>query len=427
MAFPLSYFCITTTRNVMILKIYDSIVNDDTRVELQFWGLDGVSFKSIDEAIASIPANDDTIDLRINCDGGDCLTGWAIIDKLRATGKKISATIEGHAASMASLILLAASERKGYKHAQLLIHKPYFPAYTLADAYREEDLKRLATQLEDETRRALDFMVERTGADRATLEALMDEDKFVDMTKAKELGFIHEIIEPASATVKGWPKMTTSATSTTTHMSNNNDNNKLSLMQMLGKMLGLSVNIEESTEEAPAPSAYVLTTQDGTELTIDKPEGEDPAVGDAASPDGEHLMPDGTTIVVADGVITEIRDAESDEQTTEDPEEAPEEKVDNSAELQASLETANATIAELQARIAELEGSQMSAEQTEIVALVEKAGGMAWLKKSTQSAYTPDKRQRNEQTVEPKASKTATELGAIKAKRAARRKSTKSE
>lgn len=410
----------------MILKIYDSIVNDDTRVELQFWGLDGVSFKSIDEAIASIPANDDTIDLRINCDGGDCLTGWAIIDKLRATGKKISATIEGHAASMASLILLAASERKGYKHAQLLIHKPYFPAYTLADAYREEDLRKLAQQLEDETKRALDFMVERTGADRATLEALMDEDKFIGMEQAKELGFISEIIEPASATVKSWPKMTTSATSTTTHMSNNNDNNKLSLMQMLGKMLGLSVNIEESTEEAPAPSAYVLTTQDGTELTIDKPEGEDPAVGDAASPDGEHLMPDGTTIVVADGVITEIRDAESDEQTTED----------NAAleEAQQALEQANATIAErdatiteLQARITELEGSQMSAEQTEIVALVEKAGGMAWLKKSTQSAYTPDKRQRNEQTVEPKASKTATELEAIKAKRAARRKSTKSE
>lgn len=423
MAFPLSYFCITTTRNVMILKIYDSIVNDDTRVELQFWGLDGVSFKSIDEAIASIPANDDTIDLRINCDGGDCLTGWAIIDKLRATGKKITATIEGHAASMASLILLAASERKGYKHAQLLIHKPYFPAYTLADAYREEDLRKLAQQLEDETKRALDFMVERTGADRATLEALMDEDKFIGMEQAKELGFISEIIEPASATVKGWPRAATKATSSTSHMSNKNDNKKVSVIKALAEMLGLSVKMEA---EDPAPAGYVLTTQDGTELTIDKPEGEDPAVGDAASPDGEHLMPDGTTIVVADGVITEIRDAESEEQTTED----------NAAlkEAQQALEQANATIAErdatiteLQARITELEGSQMSAEQNEIVALVEKAGGMAWLKKSTQSAYTPDKRQRNEQTVEPKASKTATELEAIKAKRAARRKSTKSE
>lgn len=393
----------------MILKIYDSIVNDDTRVELQFWGLDGVSFKSIDEAIASIPANDDTIDLRINCDGGDCLTGWAIIDKLRDTGKTITATIEGHAASMASLILLAASERKGYKHAQLLIHKPYFPAYTLADAYREEDLRKLAQQLEDETKRALDFMVERTGADRATLEALMEEDKFIGMEQAKELGFISEIIEPASATAKGWPRATTKATSSTSHMSNKNDNKKVSVIKALAEMLGLSVKMET---EDPAPAGYVLTTQDGTELTIDKPEGEDAAVGDAASPDGEHLMPDGTTIVVADGVITEIRDAEPE---------------DNAAleEAQQALEQANATIAErdatiteLQARITELEGSQMSAEQSEIVDLVEKAGGMAWLKKSTQSSYAPAKRQRNQQTVKPEASNPfEAELAALKAKR----------
>lgn len=396
----------------MIIKIYDAIVNDDTRAELQFWGMDGVSFKSIDEAIASISADDPEIDLRINCDGGDCLTGWAIIDKLRATGKTIRATIEGHAASMASLVLLAASERKAYKHAQLLIHKPYFPAYTLADAYRQEDLQKLAQQLEDETNRALDFMVERTGADRATLEALMDEDKFIGMEQAQELGFIHGIIEPASASAKSWPKMTNSATTSTTHMSKK-ENKVASAFKAIAEALGLSVKMED---ESPAPAAYVLTTQDGTELTIEKEEGEDPAVGDAASPDGEHLMPDGTTIVVADGVITEIRAAE--------PEDDPE---DSAAlqEAQQALETANATIAErdatiteLQARITELEGTQMSAEQTEMLAMVEKAGGMAWLKKSTQSSYAPAKRQRNQQTVKPEASNPfEAELAALKAKR----------
>lgn len=396
----------------MIIKIYDAIVNDDTRAELQFWGMDGVSFKSIDEAIASISADDPEIDLRINCDGGDCLTGWAIIDKLRATGKTIRATIEGHAASMASLVLLAASERKAYKHAQLLIHKPYFPAYTLADAYRQEDLQKLAQQLEDETNRALDFMVERTGADRAVLEALMDEDKFIGMEQAQELGFIHGIIEPASASAKSWPKMTNSATTSTTHMSKK-ENKVASAFKAIAEALGLSVKMEDET---PAPAAYVLTTQDGTELTIEKEEGEDPAVGDAASPDGEHLMPDGTTIVVADGVITEIRDAE--------PEGDPE---DSAAlqEAQQALETANATIAErdatiadLQARITELEGTQMSAEQTEMLAMVEKAGGMAWLKKSTQSSYAPAKRQRNQQTVDPpKGNPFEAELAALKAKR----------
>ena len=296
----------------MILKIYDAIMRDEERQMLEFWGGSGVSFKSIDEFVAAIPEDDDVIDIRLNCDGGDCLEGWSIIDKLRATGKTIKATIEGHAASMASLILLAASERSGYKHAQLLIHKPYFPAYTLADAYRQEDLERLAQQLEDETARALDFMVERTGADREVLEALMNEDKFIGMEQAKELGFIQTIIEPASAAAQGWRRAKGFKTSET-NMSKNNT--LASAFQAIAEALGLKMSM--AVEEAPV--AYVLTSQDGTEINIDKPEGEDPAVGDAATPDGEHLMPDGTTIVIADGVITEIRDAE-----TEEPEEASE-------------------------------------------------------------------------------------------------------
>lgn len=378
-------------------------MTDEERQNVEFWGGSGVSFKNIDEFVASIPEDDDTIDIRLNCDGGDCLTGWAIIDKLRATGKTITATIEGHAASMASLILLAASERKGHKHAQLLIHKPYFPAYTLADAYRSEDLQKLAAQLEDETARALDFMVERTGADRAELEALMDEDKFVNMERAKELGFIHEIIEPASASAKGWKRPIA-------HTSSDNMDNKKTLasaFKAIAEALGLSAEVV--TE--PAPVGYVLTAQDGTEITIDKEEGEDPAVGDAASPDGEFLMPDGTTIVIAEGVITEIRDAEvdPDEDTTEETteEEAPEED-----ETVAAL---NAEIASLQARIAELEGSQMSAEQNDIVAKVEKAGGVAWLDKTLKSGYTPAARQRNQKPVA--SNKIADDLAALKAKK----------
>lgn len=407
----------------MILKIYDAIMRDEERQMLEFWGGSGVSFKSIDEFVAAIPEDDDVIDIRLNCDGGDCLEGWSIIDKLRATGKTIKATIEGHAASMASLILLAASERSGYKHAQLLIHKPYFPAYTLADAYRQEDLERLARQLEDETARALDFMVERTGADRAVLEALMNEDKFVDMEKAKELGFIHTIIEPASAAAQGWrrPK----GFHTEDNMSKNNT--LASAFKAIAEALGLKMSME--VEEAPV--GYVLTSQDGTEINIDKAEGEDPAVGDAASPDGEHLMPDGTTIVIADGVITEIRDAEAEETETESPAEEAETAEAPVAEASAeeahaaALAEKDAKIAELQARIAELEGSQMNADQQAILAKVEKAGGAAWLDKTLKSNYKPAARERQEQTTpKPKANKISDDLAAAKAKKAAAKRKT---
>ena len=166
-------------------------------------------------------------------------------------------------------------------------------------------------------------------------------------------------------------------------------------------------------EDAPAPVGYVLTAQDGTEINIDKPEGEDPAVGDAASPDGEFLMPDGTTIVVADGVITEIRDAEPE------PEENPEDQNDEHA---AELAAKDEEIAQLKAQIATLEANQMTNDQKDIVAKVEKAGGKAWLDKTLRSNYKPAQRSRQEQTVEPKTSKIAADLAEAKARRAARGK-----
>lgn len=381
----------------MILKIYSAIMPEEDRVFLQYMGLDGVSFNSIDEFIASIPEDDDTIDMRLNSPGGVVSEGWGIVDKLLATGKKITATIEGRASSMASIILLAASERKAYKHATLLIHDAYYPEYTLAGKYHKEDLEKLAQQLGEDNQRALDFMVERTGADRAELEAIMKEDKPMDMEKAKELGFIHEILEPVSASAKGWNRPAMSITNSTDM---ENKKTLASALKAFAEALGLPIKMEAD----PAPVGYVLTAQDGTEINIDKPEGEDPAVGDAATPDGEHLMPDGTTIVIADGVITEICDAEPEPE----PEPEPDEK--------------DQQIADLQARIAELEANQMTDDQKTIVAKVEKAGGMAWLNKTLQSAYKPAQRTRQTQTVEPKASQISSDLEAIKAKRANRRK-----
>lgn len=414
----------------MILKIYNAIMTEDERQCMQFYGLDGVSFNSIDDFIASIPEDDGVIDMRLNSPGGVVSEGWGIIDKLRATGKKITATIEGQASSMAAILLLAASERKAYPHATLLIHDAYYPEYTLAGAYRKEDLERLASQLEEDNQRALDFMVERTGADRATLEAIMKEDKPMDMTRAKELGFIHEILIPASASAKGW-KRPTMKTNSSTDM----DTKKTlaSAFKAFAEALGLSVKMEE----APAPVGYILTAQDGTEINIDKPEGEDPAVGDGASPDGEFLMPDGTTIVVADGVITDIRDAEPEEQENpaedaEDSNEAPEAAAEAEAETEteahaeaeahaAEIAAKDAEIASLQTRIAELEANQMSAEQKDIVAKVEKAGGVAWLDKSLKSNYKPAQRERKEQTVD-KGSKISSDLAEAKARRASRTK-----
>jgi ATP-dependent Clp protease protease subunit len=358
-----------------ILKLYNPIMTEEGAEMMRWCGSDGVCFKDIDEFLASIASDDDTIDLRLHCEGGSVTEGWAIVDKLRASGKKITATVEGVCASMATVVLLAASERKAYPHASLLIHEPYIPEYTLADAYRAEDLQKMADSLNAETQKILDFYVERTVADRAELEALMKEDKFVDMERAKELGFIYEILPAMSAKSRS-PKA--QAKWNNHQNSNNMAENKTKVAELLtalGEALGLS---------QPSAVAYELSTESGDTITIDKPEGEDPAVGDTASPDGEHKMPDGTTIVVVDGVITEIKPAE------EQGEETPEENEE--------LAQANARIAELEAELANAKAEAESAkaqaktkEEMEILNLVKIAGGKDWLA-SAKSNYKPAKR-----------------------------------
>lgn len=124
-------------------------------------------------------------------------------------------------------------------------------------------------------------------------------------------------------------------------------------------------------------------------------------------------MPDGTTIVIADGAITEIRDADGEQE---------EELDENNDNHEAELAAKDAEIASLQARITELEAGQMTAEQAEIVNKVMKAGGKAWLDKSLKSNYKPEQRSRQQQTVQPKTDKIEADLAAVKARRAAKRK-----
>ena len=365
------------------LKIYSPIVNEDNKaMTLFFSGVEGVSFQDIDEFISSIPENDNLIDMRLHCAGGDVIEGWAMVDKLRATGKEICATIEGQCASMATVLLCAAPKeaRRAYPHAQILIHDPYIPEYTLADAYRAEDLEKIAADLRANTEKILDFYVERTGANREELAALMKDDKWIDTAEAQRLGFISEIIPPASAYAgKGadaWPNNNQNKTSM------KNEKTMQAAMKRLAALMGFNVTPAQIV-------AYELDTESGETITIDKPEGEAPAVGDNASPDGEHKMPDGKTIVIEDGIITEIRAAEG--QGGEGPEPVAEGEDEKDARI-AELEAENA---ELKERIAELEqeleGAKSVAKTSDekrILNLVKVAGGIDWLKK-VQSEYKP--------------------------------------
>lgn len=359
------------------LKIYSDIVDEECKAFMAFGGLTGMSFLDIDKFIDSISENDGEINLTINCRGGMTDQALAMYDALRATGKTISAEVIGECSSSATLLLLAARKdlRKAHPNASILIHNPYISGYVEGDAKR---IGNIAEDLENVRNQFLDIYVERTGADRETLSQMMDEDKPMDVAKAIELGFISEEIVPISA-------------------SNKNPIIKDKKMSFKTKL----DNAIKAFKEAFVTMSMSLETADGKTLELEKESGE-PVVGDVVlSEDGEYLMPDGNTIVVEDGVITEIRSAEVAVEETEAERGEETEQPDTNeieSEKDAEIDRLKAEIAEKDAEIdrlkKELEDAQSQAkseDENKILNMVAVAGGMDWLK-GVQSTGKIDKR-----------------------------------
>lgn len=287
-----------------VLKIFNDIQTENEKIFCKYFGeAEGVCFKDVDEFCEAIPKGDNAIDVRIHCDGGSVVEGWGIYDRLRATGKDITCTVEGNAASMATVILMAAPKerRRAYKNAQICVHNPWVPSYALGNTLTAAELEKAASDLKETQEKMLDLYVDRCECNREEMQALMDEDKYIGVDRAMELGLIGEIIAPASAKKQGL-------------VFNNKKENKMaeknekvevkaSLLDRALAKLGLK-NIEELAK------GLDLSTSDGQTLTVEREDGE-PQIGDKASPDGTFEMPDGKTIVVKDGVITDIQTSSS--------------------------------------------------------------------------------------------------------------------
>lgn len=401
------------------LRIYNQIINEEDKVFLQDWyGTDGICYKDIPEFLDSMEDGDNEIDIKLHCPGGDCIEGWAIYDALRNSGKTISATIEGECSSMATIILLAAPKERrfGFENARMCIHNP---AVAWLDLWSDErltadEIKNLKAKLTaqeisliEEQNKILNLYVERTGADREELQSLMNEDKYVDMARATELGFIASTLAP------------------------NTDNKKKHKSSKSSKMAKEQIKIENRIVKKLLSMAGIakiedvqildqkITAADGTEFTVEREDG-DPQVGDKAYPNGTYVLEDGTTIVVADEVIESITPADNGEGEGGDGNGNGEgdgsndlkAQVDNLTQQVADLteqvntltsekealatDKANleSKVTDLEAKLAALEPEAKTDEEKAILDVVNKAGGKAWLDglKDMSSTFTASNR-----------------------------------
>jgi ATP-dependent Clp protease, protease subunit len=166
----------TKKKKYVEIAIYDEIGKS-------FWGDETLSAKDFITNLAEMGDDFEDIDLRINSPGGDVFDGVAIHNALKNHKAKVTAHIDGIAASIASYIAMAADEIIMPANSFMLLHNA--AGFAMGTA---EDLRATAADLERIDKSITATYAKRTGQTPATMRALMKEDRLVDAKEAKQLG-----------------------------------------------------------------------------------------------------------------------------------------------------------------------------------------------------------------------------------------------
>lgn len=166
-------------KNAEIL-IYDEIGKS-------FWNDEAIGAKKFLEDLSAL-GDVEAITLRINSPGGDVFDGVAIHNALKNHGAKITAHIDGIAASIASYIAMAADKIVMPANAFMLIHGA--SGFAMGNA---EDMRSVADDLDRVDKSIIATYAARSGSKAAAVKKLMTEDRLMDAAEAKELGFADEL------------------------------------------------------------------------------------------------------------------------------------------------------------------------------------------------------------------------------------------
>ena len=303
---------------------------------------------------------------------------------------------------MATIIMLAAPKesRKAYENASFLLHNPWVPGWCLGDQLNAKDLKNQSEEMQMWQDKMVDAYVERCGCDREEIQALMDKDIFISTSEALRLGLISSTVAPisASASKRNIENFINSKQQNPKAMEKKTEVKASLLDKILAK---LGVKTLEEAEQAVAepqaksePKAMELNTADGQTLTVEREEG-DPQVGDKASPDGTFEMPDGKTIVVENGVITDIQTADDPDTDNEAGDGGSASSTDNDtvAKLQQQVSALKQQLSDTKAQLAGAQKLAKSKEDMRILNAVKMAGGAEKVLAGYSSHYQPAQRQ----------------------------------
>lgn len=129
------------------------------------------------------------VNVWINSPGGDCVAASQIYTMLTAYPGKVTVTIEGIAASAASVIAMAGDKVLMSPTANMMIHNPMTMAFGNA-----EEMQKAIACLEEIKESIINAYEVKTGLSRSKISRLMDEETWMNAKRAIELGFADEML-----------------------------------------------------------------------------------------------------------------------------------------------------------------------------------------------------------------------------------------
>ena len=163
------------------LILYGSIGSDE------YW--DNISDKAFKQDIENL-GDVENIILHINSPGGSVFSAVAIANTLKNHKAKITANIDGLAASAATIITSACDTVKMPKNALFMVHNPITFAYG-----NNQDMQKTLEMLNKVKNSIIETYLNKAKTDKETLSELMDNETWMSAEEAKEYGFIDEILD----------------------------------------------------------------------------------------------------------------------------------------------------------------------------------------------------------------------------------------
>lgn len=125
-----------------------------------------------------------TINMSINSPGGSVFDGIAIYNMLKKNPATVNVTVEGLAASIASVIAMAGDTLTMDTGSMLMIHNPFTMAVGNASELRE-----MADTLDQIRESSVDIYHEKTGIDKEAIKSVMDNETWLTADEAITAGW----------------------------------------------------------------------------------------------------------------------------------------------------------------------------------------------------------------------------------------------